>query len=198
MKLVGMPGGLTNKGCLPPLQIVQGDFEMNLTALPEVAFDKCKGGIGQASNFTVQVDSRARWAALSFINPGAQHPLLVTIDNHEMYVYQVDGQYIYPTIVDQIAVGNGNRISVMIKLDQSPQHYAISITHQLANQIVAGFAELVYDGAKNTAHDSKQLVDYNGKPLPGVKNLRMLDETHGTPYPPKKPALRQIGPTSFS
>lgn len=188
MKLVGKPGGLTDKGCLPPLQIVQGDFDMNLTALPEVAFDKCIGGSGRDSNFTVNVNSTAGWAALSFINPGAQHPLLVTIDNHELYVFQIDGQYVVPTVVDQIAVGNGNRISVLVKLDQKAQRYAIRIAHQLANQIVAGFAELVYDGATEFAADSRQLVDFTGKPLTEVENFRMLDETHGVPYPPKKPA----------
>ena len=114
MKLVGKPGGLTDKGCLPPLQIVQGDFDMNLTALPEVAFDKCIGGSGRDSNFTVNVNSTAGWAALSFINPGAQHPLLVTIDNHELYVFQIDGQYVVPTVVDQIRLWQieGERMDV--------------------------------------------------------------------------------------
>jgi FtsP/CotA-like multicopper oxidase with cupredoxin domain len=188
MKMAKMPGGLTDKGCLPPMQIIQGDFDMNLTALPEVAFDKCVGGSALGGNFTINVKSTAGWAALWFINPGAQHPLLVTIDNHELYVFQIDGQYIVPTIVDQIAVGNGNRISVLIKLDQKAQRYAIRIAHQLVNQIVAGFAELVYDGATDFATDSRQLVDFTGKPLPGVGNFRMLDETHGVPYPPKRPA----------
>jgi FtsP/CotA-like multicopper oxidase with cupredoxin domain len=208
MKMANMSGGLTDKGCLPLMHILQGDFDTNLTALPEVAFNKCIGGSGRGGNSTVSVNSTDGWAALSFINSGAQHPLLVTIDNHELYVFQIDGQYIVPTIVDQIAVGNGNRISVLVKLDQKAHRYAIRIAHQLVNQVVGGFAELVYDGATEFAVDSRQIVDFTGKPLPGIGNFRMLDETHGVPCPPKRPArspnrtykllLKKIGHPSSS
>jgi FtsP/CotA-like multicopper oxidase with cupredoxin domain len=190
MKLIGKPGGLTDKGCLPPLQIVQGDFDMNLTAMPDVAFDKCTGGIGQGGNFSVNVDSKAGWAALSFINPGAQHPLLVTIDGHKLHVFQIDGQYIHPQVVDQIAVGNGNRLSVLIRLDQKPARYTIRIAHQLATQVVSGFAELVYDGAHHAAPMSKATVDLAGRPLAGVGNFRTFDEADGTPYPARRPARK--------
>lgn len=188
LKLVGVPGGLTDKGCLPPLQIVQGDFDMNLTALPDIAFEKCIGGTGREGNFTVDVDSSMGWAALSFVNPGAQHPLLVSIDNHDLYVFEVDGQYVHPSVADQVVVGNGNRVSVLVKLDQEPGRYTIRVAHQLANQVVSGFAELVYDGAKNQAPGARPKVDLAGKPLPGVKNFREFDETHSRPYPLMKPS----------
>jgi FtsP/CotA-like multicopper oxidase with cupredoxin domain len=188
LDLVGVSGGLTGKGCLPPLQIVQGEFDMNLTALPAIAFDKCIGGEGPGGNFVVEVDSSKEWVALSFANPGAQHPLLVSIDNHDLHVYSVDGQYIHPTIADQVVVGNGNRISVIVKLDQKPGRYTIRVAHQLANQVVSGYAQLAYDGAKHQAPDAKAKVDLQGKPLPEVKHFKEFDEMEGRPYPPFKPS----------
>lgn len=159
---------------------------MNLTALPDVAFDKCIGGAKK--NSTIHVNASAGWAALGFINAGAQHPLLISIDNHDLYVFDVDGQYIQPQIVDQVVVGNGNRMSVLVKLDQKPGRYTIRIAHQLSSQVVSGFAELVYDDATEVAPDSKAKVDLAGKPLPGVDNFREFSELNSTPYPPRKPA----------
>ena len=186
LDLVKVPGGLTDKGCLPPLQIVQGDFDMNLTALPDVAFDKCVGGTG--TNYTINVDKRSGWAALAFANPGAQHPLLVTIDGHDLHVFAVDGQYVHPSVVDEVVVGNGNRISVFVKLDQKPGRYTIRVTHQLANQVVTGFAELVYDGSETLMPETISKVDFVGHPLPGIKDFKIFDEIDGRPYPPLKPA----------
>lgn len=159
---------------------------MDLTALPDIAFDKCIGGTKE--NYTINVDTSTGWAAVGFVNAGAQHPLLISIDNHDLHVFDVDGQYIHPTIVDQVVVGNGNRMSVLVKLDQTVGRYTIRIAHQLANQVVSGFAELVYDNSKEPAPGSKSKVDLAGKPLPGVQNFREFDETNSRPYPPKKPA----------
>lgn len=183
---MNVPGGLTNKGCLPPLQIVQGDFEMNLTALPDIAFDKCVGG--ERKNYTINVDTSTGWAALAFINAGGQHPLLISIDNHDLHVFNVDGQYIHPTTADQVVVGNGNRVSVLVRLDQIVGRYTIRMAHQLPNQVVSGFAELVYDDAKHAAPDTHTKVDLAGKPLPGVHDFHEFDGTRGKPYPPNQPA----------
>ncbi|PPJ57919.1 hypothetical protein CBER1_09862 [Cercospora berteroae] len=187
LDLVNVTGGLTHKGCLPPLQIVQGDFDLNLTALPARVFDECKAGSAVNSNYTVNVDSRQGWAALSFINAGAQHPLLVSIDNHPMHVFSVDGQYVRPFTTDQVAVGNGNRMHVLLKLDQAPARYTIRIAHQLPNQIVAGFAHLVYDGIDRPATSTSKF-NYAGRALPDAKNAVLFDETMSVPYPPIQPA----------
>lgn len=163
---------------------------MNLTALPPVAFDKCIGG--SAGEHVVNVNSSNRWAALSFVNPGAQHPLLVSIDNHDLHVYAVDSQYVHPKVADQVVVGNGNRVSVLVKLDQEPGRYTIRVAHQLANQVVVGYAQLAYNGAKDGAPGAKAKVDLAGKPLPHIKNFTEFDEMQGKPYPAKKPARSAV------
>ena len=83
--------GITNKGCVPPLQLFQGNFTLHLDILPPEAYKKCTPGVGGGGNFTVHVHSGAKWAALTFINPRGLYPLKVTIDNHLLYVYAIDG-----------------------------------------------------------------------------------------------------------
>ncbi|USW46731.1 Putative multicopper oxidase, type 1, multicopper oxidase, copper-binding, cupredoxin [Septoria linicola] len=187
LDLVNVTGGLTDKGCLPPLQIVQGDFDMNLTALPARTFDQCDPGSHPQANYTVNVKSRDGWAALSFINAGAQHPLLVDVDGHVMHVISVDSQYIRPFTTDQVAVGNGNRIHVLIKLDQPAGRYTIRIANQLPSQVVAGYAHLVYDGIDRPATSSSKF-NFAGRPLPGTQGFVLFDETMAVPYPPLQPA----------
>lgn len=188
LDLDGVYGRLTDKGCLPPLQILQGDFDLNLTALPGRTFDECKAGSQPHGNYTVNVDSRLGWAALSFINAGGQHPLLVSIDSHVMHIFAVDGQYIRPFATDQVAVGNGNRIHVLLELRQPPGRYTIRIAHQLPNQVVAGFAHLVYDGVDGPTPSTTRF-DFAGRSVrPSEKEFILFDETMSVPYPNIQPA----------
>ena len=178
--------GITDKGCVPPLQLFQGNFTLNLDSLPPEAYRKCVPGVGGQGNFTVNVHSGEKWAALTFINPGGLYPLKVTIDNHPLHVYAIDGQYIYPQSVDQILVNNGNRISVFVKLDQEVGRYTIRIANDLLGQVLGGFATLTYNGATEDAPHPRPLMNYAGQPLGTLKKL--IEDT-ARPYPPHRPAL---------
>lgn len=180
--------GITDKGCVPPLQLFQGNFTLHLESLPQEAFRKCVPGVGGNANFTVQVHSSERWAALTFINPGGLYPLKVTIDNHPLHIYAVDGQYIYPQTVDQILVTNGERYSVFVKLDQPVGKYKIRIANDLLGQVLGGFAELSYNGVDEEPPDPQPLMDYAGQPL--IPNIRTFSELDARPYPPFQPAKR--------
>ncbi|RMZ75052.1 hypothetical protein DV737_g5494, partial [Chaetothyriales sp. CBS 132003] len=117
---------LTAKGCLPANNtIAQGDYTRNLTALPPTAYDVCTPYTGK--NLTYEVDPANGWAAISFISPSAFSLFKVTIDGHKLYVYEINGNYIEPQTVDQISVANGDRISCLIKLDQTPADYTIRV-----------------------------------------------------------------------
>ncbi|KAI9694034.1 MAG: hypothetical protein M1822_003305 [Bathelium mastoideum] len=179
--------GITDKGCVPPLQLFQGNFTLNLNAIPPEAYRKCVPGVGGQGNFTVNVHSGEKWAALTFINPGGLYPLKVTIDNHPLHVYAIDGQYIYPQTVDQILVNNGNRISVFVKLDQEVGRYTIRIANDLLGQVLGGFATLEYNGAMEAAPHPRPLMNYAGQPL--SNDMRKFIEDTARPYPPLRPAL---------
>lgn len=180
--------GITAKGCVPPLQLFQGNFTLHLDNLPDSAYRTCTGGEGKGANYTVDVAAKDGWAALSFINPGGLYPLKVTIDNHKLHVYEVDGQYIEPQTVDQLLVNNGNRISVLIKLDQRRASYKIRLANDLLGQVLGGFAELVYDGATDEPEQPRALMNYAGQPL--SDEIVQFSEAAGKSYPPTRPATK--------
>ncbi|KAI5370376.1 Putative multicopper oxidase, type 1, multicopper oxidase, copper-binding, cupredoxin [Septoria linicola] len=179
-------GHMTPKGCIPPLQMFNGDFDLHLENVPELAYEKCVGGRSAKGNYTIDVDSRLGWAALTFINPGGLYPLQLSIDNHEMHIYAVDGQYVHPITADRILVNAGSRISVMIKLDQERAKFAIRIANDYLNQILGGFAELAYDGATNEPKHPKPKTNYGGKPL--SSEVRSFVSEDSRPFPAAKPA----------
>ena len=181
LRTIGEPG-ITDKGCVPALQLFQGDFDLNLTALPPTAYKECKGG-SSATNFTVEVSKESGWAALSLINPGGLYPLKVTIDNHKLHVYSVDGQYIFPQTIDQVVINNGNRIAFFVKLDQEVGQYTIRISNNLLGQVISGFALLNYEGAVGPAPTAFPRMDYGGRPI-GNAELSTFSEANGHPFPP--------------
>ena len=178
--------GVTKKGCVPPLQPFQGNFTQNLDALPPEAYKKCTTGVGGGGNHTVHMHSGAKWAALTFINPGGLFPLKVTIDNHPLHVYAIDGQYIYPQTVDQILVSNGQRISVFVKLDQELGRYTIRVANDLLAQVLGGFAALSYNGVLEEPPHARPMMNYAGQPL--SDQLTRFSEALAPPYPPLRPS----------
>ncbi|QBZ54343.1 hypothetical protein PoMZ_10039 [Pyricularia oryzae] len=177
---------LTAKGCVPPVQALQGDFDIDIGKLPLDSVRKCAGGRNANGNYTFRVDHELGWAALTFINVGGLYPLQISIDNHKLYVYAVDGQYIYPEPSDRILVGNGNRVSVMVKLDQKPARYTVRLANDLLNQVLGGFAEMVYGDAVDPPQNPMPKMDYAGRPL--INSILSFKPEQARPFPSRAPA----------
>ena len=144
-KLLGNTS-LTAKGCIPGGNpALQGNFSRNLAALPPGMYDQCTPYSGK--NYTYEADAADGWAALSFINSGGIFLLQVSIDSHKMYVYENDGHFIQPQVVDQVTLATGDRVSVFVKLDQAPANYQIRVANTGINQVISGFGTLKYKGA---------------------------------------------------
>ena len=104
---------------------------------------------------------------------------VVSIDNHPMYVYAVDGQYITPQPADSIFMYSGERYAAFIKLDQPPGDYTIRVGNQNADQLISGYATLRYKGgAKNVT--STPFINYAGMNV--STSVVPLDETALVPY----------------
>ncbi|RMZ86951.1 hypothetical protein DV736_g5826, partial [Chaetothyriales sp. CBS 134916] len=170
---------LTAKGCIPPNNtVIGGNYIRNLAALPPTAYDVCTAYTGK--NFTYEVDPANGWAAVSFISPSAFSLFKVTIDSHKLYVYEINGNYIEPQTVDQISVTNGDRISCLIKLDQSPADYTIRVANEGINQVISGFGVLSYKGSQGPS-SSTALMNYGGQ---NTTEIQVLDPATAYPYPP--------------
>ncbi|KIW14452.1 hypothetical protein PV08_07236 [Exophiala spinifera] len=170
---------LTAKGCIPPNNIaVQGAYSRNLAALPAGAYSQCTPYTG--TNFTYSVDNKDEWAALSFISPSGTALFKITIDSHKMYVYEINGHYVEPQLVDQIGLDNGDRISVLIKLDQAPADYTIRVANSGLNQVISGYGILSYQGSSGPAPSTGAVMNYGGQ---NTTTITVLDRATAYPYP---------------
>jgi Multicopper oxidase len=106
----------------------------------------------------------------------------LTIDSHKLYVYAVDGRYITPQVVDQVVVNNGDRYSVMVKLDQQVGQYAIRVANNGLNQMISGFAVLNYSGSSSTANSVMNFAGIN------TTTIVPFNDSAAIPFPPIAPA----------
>lgn len=107
-----------------------------------------------------------------------------------MYVYEVDGHYIEPQRVESLPIYNGERYSVLIKLDKQPGDYRIRVPNSGANQVISGFATLSYKGGSGGGGaqlDPKPYVDYGGQKT--AASVVQLDTDHLPPFPEIIPPL---------
>ena len=108
--------------------------------------------------------------------------LEVSIDQHPVWVYAVDGRYMEPQQVEAVEISNGVRYSVMIKLDQSAADYTIRVAGYSIKQLFSGHGTLSYANAPRNSSGvtSQPYVDYAGTNT--SSNVRFLDISTIVPY----------------
>jgi len=131
------------------------------------------------------VDASEGWASFKFISAAFMKSLVVSIDEHPMWIYEVDGRYIEPQLVHSFPIYNGERYSAMIKLDKLPKNYTMRIPDTNVDQIISGFATLSYIGGQDLG-PSKPYVNYGG--LNVSADVVSLNVNTLPPYPNIKPA----------
>ena len=110
---------------------------------------------------------------------------VVSIDEHPMWVYAVDGNYIQPQLADTIFMYNGERYSAMVQLNKVPGNYTIRVANSGADQIISGYAMLSYkNGAKHNA--SVPYINYGG--VNTTSSVIPLDKTLLVPFSGSAPA----------
>ncbi|KAL2871382.1 multicopper oxidase [Aspergillus lucknowensis] len=189
---------LTEKGCLQPdLYNVQGDYgNWNISAVPPAVVFDCTPSEGEITVITVNPEENG-WASLNFIAGTSQKGLTFSVDNHPMWVYEVDGQLVEPRQVEMVAAYNGARYAVMIKLDQTPGEYTIRAADNGGDQVMSEFAILSYANAYTESGDipqarlgphSEGYMNYGGgntssstRQLVFTENLPAFDAPHPPP-----------------
>ncbi|KAJ5107486.1 hypothetical protein N7456_004161 [Penicillium angulare] len=174
---------LTDKGCDPFLPRLQGFWDHNPDALPGNLNSGCIPSEGLESVF--QVDPDDEWASFNFISAAGIKALVISIDEHPMYVYEVDGRSVEPQLAHSIPIYNGQRYSVMVRLDQDPGNYTIRVAGN-GNQVISGFSTLKYRGGDLNQRQSIPYINYGG--LNTTSSVIPLDTTSLPPYPAIQPA----------
>ncbi|KAI1609489.1 laccase TilA [Exophiala viscosa] len=170
---------LTEKGCIPPNNpTIQGSqYVQNLANLPDNAYYTCNPYTG--ANYTLTVDAADGWQAITLINPGAFALLKVTIDSHKLYVYEVNGNYIVPQVVDEVVVSNGDRYTFFVKLDQTAGDYQIRVANDGINQVISGYGLLSYSGGSSSLLGTS-VINYGGQ---NTTTITAFDSAAGAPFP---------------
>ncbi|QGA16583.1 hypothetical protein EYB26_004250 [Talaromyces marneffei] len=179
-----LQANVTDKGCLPFVTGSQGIWGHHPEKLPPRLNDGCVTSEG--SRATVEVDPSRSWASLNFIGAASEKALVVSVDEHPMWIYEVDGRYIEPQSADTFELYNGERYAALIKLDKEPAKYNITITDTGGNQIIAGYANLQYRGAENSTRESMPYINYGGQPT--SPDVVALNVSVLPPFPEIRPA----------
>lgn len=90
---------LTDKGCLPLMNpFAQTAYPHNFSAVPFGVFEGCNAT--DPNPYTFNVDASQGWVSLNTISSANLQEMVVSIDEHPMWIYEVDGQFIEPQLVD--------------------------------------------------------------------------------------------------
>ncbi|KAJ5340387.1 laccase TilA [Penicillium brevicompactum] len=181
---------LTDMGCVPPTKLMEGNFAHNFGLMPSTMFYGCDSHQGPTE--ILKVDPMAHYKSYDLISSAGTNKLMFSIDEHEMYIYAVDGRYIEPIKVDALSISNGNRYSVMVKLNKPVGEYTVRLATVGVNQILNATAVLSYEKTHTSLTTSKKKrpsiasIDITGTST--TTNTVILDESKIVPFPVDAPS----------
>ncbi|KAH6686973.1 multicopper oxidase [Plectosphaerella plurivora] len=139
--ILGMVGlNMTDKACLPAEFISSGVGD--LSKIPPDVFSGCQettGGESVIEFETSRCDGDEHWIAFELIGALGFAPVMVSVDELSMWVYAVDGEYVLPQKVNAIPVTNGDRYSILVKVEKTGD-FTLRAAGLGAPQIISGKA----------------------------------------------------------
>jgi FtsP/CotA-like multicopper oxidase with cupredoxin domain len=141
-------GNMTAKGCLPPVLIAKV-IAPNATVYPEKIpaenLSVCKPSKGETEviSVTKAKSEKEKWVAIDVISSAGLLAFSFSIDSLPIWVYAVDGEYIVPKQVHALPVSNGDRFSILVKLEDAAD-YPIRVASTQNTQLIAATAVLKY------------------------------------------------------
>lgn len=95
-------------------------------------------------------DANETWVALDLVGTFGLITGVFSIDEHPMHIYAVDGDYIEPQEVEVVGITNGDRYSVMVRLDK-PGDFTMRMVSLTMPQMLVGYATLSYRDPEKTS-----------------------------------------------
>ncbi|OAA56172.1 multicopper oxidase [Niveomyces insectorum RCEF 264] len=186
---LGNETAFTAKGCLPASIIANVQargLPTNVSVIPPEIFDKCTAT--NAPREVIRVYKTGHngetWVAFDLIGTFGLITGAFSIDEHTMHVYAVDGDYIEPQEVEAVVVNNGDRYSIMVKLDK-PGDFTVRMASLTMPQMFAGYATLSYRDPTKAPPRNKPSTGYiNDVGLNTTANVRFFDQASMKAFPP--------------
>lgn len=145
--------------------------------MPAGIFEGCSATTGRREFVRAEAN---KWIAIDVI--GANNFILAvfSIDEHDMWVYAVDGEYINPQKVQAFKLNNGDRVSILVKT-KGTGAYKIRVNAATPPQILTGHAVLSVNKVNTTIPNSKPWINLTGG---GVNTTRVdfLNYTTATQF----------------
>ncbi|KAL5338491.1 multicopper oxidase-domain-containing protein [Aspergillus crustosus] len=186
---------LTDIGCIPPTNVPsQGDYPYNISAVPSSVFAGCVPSHGLTERLYASADEL--YVSYDIISAATISKVAFSIDEHSLYVYAIDGQYVEPTLVDVITITNGARYSVLVKVDKPMGDYTIRVANTGVNQILHGTALMTYHndgGGEVQQQPSVPSIDISG--MPTSPEYTLLNQSTIIPFPPQTVAHVHVAQT---
>lgn len=137
----------------------------------------------------IEVDPRkAKWVSFNFIATVTMSDIMFSIDEHPMWVYEVDGSYIEPRLVDAVDIRAGERYAVFIELNQTPKDYTIRVPNDGESQIIWTWATLRYvngGSTPNTTASTPYITWYGSNT---TEDVVFFDRANAPPFPALAPS----------
>ncbi|KAM3427566.1 hypothetical protein MY4824_009356 [Beauveria thailandica] len=186
---------ISDKGCFPFVPSTEGPWlpEGNTSHIPYGMQDGCMASTGQKEIIEVDANQQ-RWLSINWIGASTFKTLQPSIDEHEMWIYEVDGHYIEPRKATTMLLWAGERYCAMVRLDQRKMDYAIRVIDGGYSQMIGEFATLRYAGGEIDLAEpdrfgvttiSRPWFGYNAWP---IGKPTFLDKNDLPPFPPTPPA----------
>ncbi|TAQ84042.1 hypothetical protein B7494_g7628 [Chlorociboria aeruginascens] len=185
---------VTDKGCLPFVYGTEGPYlPGNPSAIPPGLQSGCVASNGSVP--VVEVDASSGWVSVNLVMAATFMSSAVSIDDHDLWIYEVDGHYIEPYKAQAVFMYPGERYAAMVKVDKKPGDYTLRAPASIS-QIFAAYGIFRYKNSPPKTRSTLQAgviptggyVNYGGEPT--AENVTILDGgyTHLPPFPPTPPA----------
>ncbi|KAJ5578638.1 uncharacterized protein N7459_007602 [Penicillium hispanicum] len=176
---------LTDIGCFPPdLVAAQGDFPHNYDALPATMFTGCTST--QSAHEVISVNGASQYVSWDLTSAAGLLHLTFSVDEHDMWVYAIDGRYVQPVRVNAITIPNANRYSVLVPLNKPRGDYTIRMVSGSPQQILNTTATLRYQGSSQLNRTSTPWITLTGSNA--TADAVILNETQIVPFPALAPS----------
>ena len=156
--------------------------------MPAGIFEGCTPTEGSVETITVgrAALDKDEWVALDLVGAVNFMTMAVSIDEHDMWVYAMDGSYIEPQKVQALILTNGDRYSVLVKPHKAGD-FRIRAGAVSAPQIIEGHAILsVKDGSSSFPGPAVALSDKSHVSIGGVprsEDVVFFDQSTARPFP---------------
>lgn len=147
-------------------------------------FEGCTPTQGNQEIITVNAATQ-QYVSLDLTSAAGHLELVFSVDEHDMWVYAIDGRYINPIRVNALTIPNSNRYSVMVPLTNPRGDYNVRLVSGATQQIINTTAILRYAGSNQLNRPSNPWIMINGSAA--NPNTVFLDEQAVVPFPPLPP-----------